>query len=421
MKQKKFGIIDGYYGNPWGHEERMDMISFMGTVGLNTYVYGPKNDKKHRDEWRSSYTERELNNFREVIARCQSRKIQFFFTLGTGVDMAYSGQKDFEIMMDKFRKLYDLGCRGFGLLLDDIATSFKYQEDNGHFDDFASAHAYICNKAYEVLKEWNEANEFIMCPTDYHTSRFSDYMTKVGKLLHRDIDIFWTGYEVCSPQITGKEAAQVQQVFQRKPLIWDNYPVNDLDMKREMHIGPYMKRDAELIDQVSGIILNTMAKPEATKISLRTFKDYLEKRSLYDPYVCWDNALKEIGGENDFKALKIFAENSLKSCLCEQGAPVLRQKVDDYLGDVVGAKQALIDYLEECISAGEYLICHMQNKRLLSELEPWFQALKKNGEVALKVLNGDKEEARKYIKTEKERLLVTDHEIDRLAERILKN
>jgi len=46
------GVIEGFYGPPWSHQDRLDMIRFMGRVGMNMYFYGPKDDPFHREKWR---------------------------------------------------------------------------------------------------------------------------------------------------------------------------------------------------------------------------------------------------------------------------------------------------------------------------------------------------------------------------------
>lgn len=43
------GTIEGFYGSPWTHAERMDQLAFYGEVKANTYVYAPKDDPYHRD------------------------------------------------------------------------------------------------------------------------------------------------------------------------------------------------------------------------------------------------------------------------------------------------------------------------------------------------------------------------------------
>ena len=38
------GIVEGFYGNPWTHEQRLELLGFMASRGLNTFVYTPKDD-----------------------------------------------------------------------------------------------------------------------------------------------------------------------------------------------------------------------------------------------------------------------------------------------------------------------------------------------------------------------------------------
>lgn len=43
----KKGIIEGFYGIPWTFEERKSMINFLSDIGLNQYIYAPKDDPYH--------------------------------------------------------------------------------------------------------------------------------------------------------------------------------------------------------------------------------------------------------------------------------------------------------------------------------------------------------------------------------------
>ena len=54
------GVIEGFYGTAWTHEFRLALFRFMGKYKLNTYIYAPKDDPKHRAQWRELYTGEEL-------------------------------------------------------------------------------------------------------------------------------------------------------------------------------------------------------------------------------------------------------------------------------------------------------------------------------------------------------------------------
>ena len=49
------GVLEGFYGNPWTHEQRLELLGFMASRGMNTFVYAPKDDPLVRRDWRSAY------------------------------------------------------------------------------------------------------------------------------------------------------------------------------------------------------------------------------------------------------------------------------------------------------------------------------------------------------------------------------
>ena len=38
------GAIEGFYGQPWTHAERIALFDWLAAWGLNTYLYAPKDD-----------------------------------------------------------------------------------------------------------------------------------------------------------------------------------------------------------------------------------------------------------------------------------------------------------------------------------------------------------------------------------------
>ena len=58
------GVIEGFYGRPWSQSQRLELLERMQQLGLNTYLYCPKDDLKHRALWREPYTAEELLGLR---------------------------------------------------------------------------------------------------------------------------------------------------------------------------------------------------------------------------------------------------------------------------------------------------------------------------------------------------------------------
>ena len=99
----------------------------------------------------------------------------------------------------------------------------------GRFTSLADAHAWLIG---EVRREIPNV-PLVFCPTDYFGSG-TEYQRTLGAQVAREVDMLWTGPEVCSPAISAGQARQVAAALRRRPLIWDNYPVNDLAMAPEL-------------------------------------------------------------------------------------------------------------------------------------------------------------------------------------------
>jgi len=52
------GVVEGFYGPPWSHRERLDLLAAAPALGLDTYLYAPKDDPWHRGRWREPWVGR---------------------------------------------------------------------------------------------------------------------------------------------------------------------------------------------------------------------------------------------------------------------------------------------------------------------------------------------------------------------------
>ena len=75
------GVVEGFYGTPWKHDARLEVMSFLAARGMNAYAYAPKDDARHRAEWRVNYDEAELERFRELAAHGAALGVRFGFAL----------------------------------------------------------------------------------------------------------------------------------------------------------------------------------------------------------------------------------------------------------------------------------------------------------------------------------------------------
>ncbi len=368
----KRGYIEGFYGKTWENSKRVSVMKLMAAYGMNTFYYAPKDDIYHRDKWRELYPEKELSELKTLFETARENHLDFHWAVGPGLTYKYTSESDFEQLIAKMTSLHTIGIRNFGLLLDDIASEFQYEEDAEAFDSIVDAHIYLVNKTYNTLKKFDPSISLTVCPTQYFGNESDYYISKFGSGIPVDVDLFWTGAEICSRVQTVREADEFLRATKHHPLYWDNYPVNDAEMFQEMHLGALIGRDAELYNHCEGLISNVMEYAECSKIPLMTVADFLWNPKAYDPDKSLANAHKEILGENA-ELFGLFADHLGVSCLSKYSSA--------YMGDVL-MHVAFLETLgkkDEALTCFADYICEMRMcLALISDTSvPLFEEMKK--------------------------------------------
>lgn len=281
------GIVEGFYGPPWSHAARRDVISFVAERGMNAYLYAPKDDPKHRRRWREPYDEAEHAAFVDLAAHCGACGVRFGYAISPGLDIDYDSAPDRSALDSKLGRLVDAGISWFLLALDDIPLS----------DGLAPRQAGLATWLFDALRNRSADAALAFCPTEYVGMRPSPYLSALGAALPAEVEVMWTGPTVCSPEITAAQAsAWGDALGGRPPLLWDNYPVNDGPMTPALHMGPYRGRDADLAEVTSGVLCNPMAQARASKVALATAAEFLLDPDSYDPDESWERAVADVGG-----------------------------------------------------------------------------------------------------------------------------
>lgn len=321
---EKRGYIEGFYGPTWEPEKRLSVMRLMAKNAMNTFFYAPKDDLYHREKWSELYPEEQLNELRALFEYATENELDFGWCVGPGLTYCYTSDKDFELLIAKFRSIYEIGVRSFGLLLDDIPNDFRYEEDAAVYEDIAAAHIVLVNKTYEALRSIDPCISFTVCPTQYSGDTDGSYITKFGRGVPGEVDIFWTGREICSGFLTCREADDFIGATAHKPLYWDNYPVNDCEMFQHMHLGPVKGRDARLFEHAQGLISNVMEYAESSKIPLMTIADYLWNPLAYDSEKSLENAHRELLGDKA-ELFKYIADHLCVSCVSRHGSEMMSE------------------------------------------------------------------------------------------------
>lgn len=291
------GVIEGFYGEPWSQSERFQLFEWMAAWGLNTYLYAPKDDLKHRAGWRESYSIDEEDKLRKLIQACKKQDLRFIYAISPGLDISYSSQSELDALVERFEQLVRLGCQHFAMLFDDIPDQME-AADRDRFGSFASAQCHITNTLFKWCRKQLPESLFFFCPTPY-CGRMKklqlggkDYLATVGRELIPEIDVFWTGPEIISREITVAHISELQGVLRRKPLIWDNLHANDYDGRR-FFCGPYAGRPPELRNVVRGFLSNPNNEFPLNFIPLRTLGEFIRSNGSWDARKAYLAAMRE--------------------------------------------------------------------------------------------------------------------------------
>ncbi|XP_033835103.1 protein O-GlcNAcase isoform X1 [Periophthalmus magnuspinnatus] len=344
--QRKFvsGVVEGFYGRPWTMEQRKELFRREQKWGLNTYLYAPKDDYKHRMFWRELYSVEEAEQLMTLIGSAKEHGIEFIYAISPGLDITFSNQKEVSALKRKLDQVTHFGCKSFALLFDDIDHNMC-PADKEVFSSFAHAQVSITNEIYQYL---GEPQTFLFCPTEYcgtfcypNVSQ-SPYLHTVGEKLLPGIDVLWTGPKVVSKDITVESIEEVSKILRRAPVIWDNIHANDYDQKR-LFLGPYKGRSTELIPRLKGVLTNPNCEFESNFVAIHTLATWYKSNM--------NGVRKDVvmtDGEESTVSIQIKLEN--------EGSDE-ELETDMLYSPQLALKLALTEWL------GEFCVPHQYNSR----------------------------------------------------------
>lgn len=289
------GVIEGFYGPPWSPNERRELVDNLAAWGLNTYLYGPKDDLHHRALWRELYSGADLAAIQEWIAECRNRGVHFIYALAPGLDIHFSDPTETEHLKERCQQLLRLGCRHFALLFDDIPDRLR-PDDLQRWGSPAAAQAVVTNSLMTWLQQQDAQTRLLFCPTPYcgrmaHSGLGGPgYLEILGRSLQSDIDVFWTGPEIISREISVAHIRELQQILRRKPVIWDNLHANDYDGRR-FFCGPYAGRPLELRGEVRGILTNPNCELPLNRVPLQILGAFVRAEGVWNERLTYERAM----------------------------------------------------------------------------------------------------------------------------------
>lgn len=279
--------IRGTKGWMWTPEQYLAEIPVLKQYKMNFLMncYTSMCDVEHYawgnpecNRWWEPLPEAKKKAYEKVARECLKAGVNFCFSMNPNLCskrfVSSKSPEDINVLYQHYAWMQDLGVKWFNVSLDDISQGID-----------AADQASVVNEIFRRLRAKDPQAQMIFCPTYYwgtcEDPKEEAYLAKIAEVLDKDVYVFWTGDGVVG-QITRKAAERYQGKIKHRIIIWDNYPVND--HHPTLHLGPVIRRDADLGEVVDGIMGNAMCpQSEINRIPLLTLADYAWNPRSYNP------------------------------------------------------------------------------------------------------------------------------------------
>ena len=316
---KRRGIVEGFFGPLWSMAHRKAMFEFGAARGMNTYLYAPKDDPYHRERWTEPYPRNQWQALLQLIRQAQARRIDFVYGFHPGKGLCFSDKTPVRTLLAKASRFYDAGVRTFAVLFDDIPSNLDSNKDRKNFRQSLARAEGSWLQEIQATQPWRDV-EWWICPSYYTADPLlarlfgpfePDFLEILGEYLPPNVACFWTGPSVVSKRISLSQAQKTAKRLKHRLLLWDNYPVNDLSMRDELHLGPLQGRDPKLPRAVYAYLSNPLLQERLSFIPLATCFDYAADPAHYQPESSWRKIVCEIFGAESlprWRTLRRFCE-----------------------------------------------------------------------------------------------------------------
>lgn len=335
---KNRGVVEGYYGIPYSYEVTKDLLRFMMRFKMNSYMYGAKDDPYHKGSyWKAAYptsiTEAERKTgyltqdmMRDINDVSHETKVSFIWSIHPGNDYLSSSTAVTDIV-NKFKLMYKLGVRQFGIFVDDVSiptTSDGFALNASRLTEVQNKIDALWNTEGAAPADTVKPIQFvpqIYCRTFASSDEQEKNFFEALAATPSKVAIYTTGYAVWSvPNST--DVNRVRNYLGRDVAWWWNYPCNDpaadsyklftMDMysnfKDESNINNSARPDLD-IENCLGILSNPMQQGEAAKIALFSIADYTWNNAAFNNSKSWEASFYGIckGDSVKGKALRTIA------------------------------------------------------------------------------------------------------------------
>lgn len=403
------GFIEGYYGNPWSTEDRMNLMTWGGYYKLNSYFYAPKNDPKHNSSWRELYTDEEIETLIKPLADAgNASKCRFVYALhpfmyspiSFASEAAY--QEDLKVLQAKFEQVINAGVRQIAILADDAAN----YNNTGNLG--GNNYARLLNDMTIWLSEMKKTYPDLkmtlpFCTVEYYGNGESYYSS-----FPENVQIVMTGGRIWG-EVSDSFTSTFTSNAGRGPYMWVNWPCTD-NSKNHLIMGGYSTflHPGVDPDKIQGIVLNPMQQSEPSKVAI--FGNACYSWNIWDSAdeadQAWNDSFKYVDHNS---AIETDASNALRELskhMINQNmdsrvtalqesvklAPLLTEFKDKLNTNTVTEKDvdALISEFEVLQEAADVYEAQAGDTKVRDQIVYWLDCWDDTTDAAIAYLNGVK-------------------------------
>ncbi len=343
------GFIEGYYGNPWSTQDRINLMKWGGYYKLNSYFYAPKDDPKHNSNWRALYTDEEIETKIKPLAQTGNEsKCRFVYALHPFMYNAIKFdknagyvqyQKDLAAVQAKFEQVIKAGVRQIAILADDAA--------NVGADNYVMFLEDMTEWLQEMKKTYPDLKTTLPFCTQEYMGRGESYYSRFPE----NVQIVMTGGRIWG-EVTNQFTEDFTNNAGRGPYMWINWPCTD-NSKKHLIMGGYSNflHPGVDPDKIQGIVLNPMQQSEPSKVAIFGNASYSWNiwETEEEANQAWENSFKYVDHNS---AIENDASNALK----ELSKHMINQAMDSRvvaLEESVELKKKLTPF-KESLTSGDY-------------------------------------------------------------------
>lgn len=403
--QQNRGLVEGYYGYPYSVEVKKDLMRYMMRYKMNTYMYGAKSDPYHSQMWKDAYptsisAEQERNGWltqgmiRDIARVSEETKVNFIWAIHPGNEFLGSATA-IEDIMSKYRKMYALGVRHFGVFVDDVgipSTDADMQKNAERLSQLQTAIESRWNTPGAAPADTVRPLHFV--PQIYCNSFASSaeqrqrFMAALGTV-QPYITVYSTGQGVWSVP-NNSHTTTIMNEFGRPMGWWWNYPCNDnadgqlypMDMYSNFVDMPAVGNGERLpsaLNNCQGIVANPMQQGQVAKTSLFSIADYAWNNTAFDNTKSWEASFPGLISDEEI----CRAYHDITYYLRWNEPQTMQTLINAYKAsleagrpDATALKATVQKVREDCRLVMKLRDSDIQSDRLLyNDIAPWLQTL----------------------------------------------